>query len=340
MSNAPIFISGLDRSGKTTMRGFLQSHPNISIPAVGSNMWTYFYQQFGDLQISENFERCLTSMLAYKHVAFLKPDADRIREEFREGPPTYPHLFSLFLEHFSEREGKPRWGVQSGLNERYADQIFQAYPGVKFVHMMRDPRDRYAGSLQLWPDGKLRAGGSVARFLYSTRFAERNIRKYPNSYLIVRFEDLIQHPERTLQEVCAFLGEEYDPELLSMPGAPEHRDKLIHRSTSQIGETPLSAEFIGIYRQVVPKLEIKYMEAVIGGRMRDYGYPLESYRLSSKERLRYLFSTIPFNTITLLFWFFKEFIQINIPGLFGRKPAANRIMKSKIESKKQIEKKV
>ena len=53
-NSRPIFIGGLDRCGKTTLRAFLVSHPNISIPAVGSNMWTYFYGQFGDLSDPEN----------------------------------------------------------------------------------------------------------------------------------------------------------------------------------------------------------------------------------------------------------------------------------------------
>nr|NIV13501.1 hypothetical protein [Fodinibius sp.] len=258
MKNAPIFIGGLDRSGKTTLRGFLQSHPNISIPAVGSNMWTYFYNQYGDLQSKENFELCLTDMLHYKHVAFLKPDADRIRREFWQGPTTYARLFSLFLEHFAESEGKPRWGVQTGLIERYTDEIMKAFPEAKFVHMLRDPRDRYAGSLQLWPNGRLRAGGSAARFSYSTGLAERHMKKYPGSYLIVRFEDLIRDTNHTLNAICDFLGEEYSPEMMTMYGAPKHRKKLINRSKSQIGNTPLSDEFIGIYKEFVPKLEVKF----------------------------------------------------------------------------------
>ena len=147
--SAPIFIGGLARSGKTTLRAYLHSHPNIAIPAVGSNMWTYFYGQYGDLGNNENFERCLSDMLHYKHVAFLEPEPDRIRQEFKQGPATYAHLFSLFLVHFAMRENKPRWGVQTGLIERYTDRIIASYPGAKIIHMVRDPRDRYAGSLQL-----------------------------------------------------------------------------------------------------------------------------------------------------------------------------------------------
>jgi len=339
MSNTPIFISGLDRSGKTTLRGFLQSHPHISIPAVGSNMWTYFYNQYGSLQDPENFERCLAAMLKYKHIAFLKPDPDLIRADFRQGPATYARLFSLFLEHFAAKEGKPRWGSQSGLNERYADQIIEAYPGVKFIQMLRDPRDRYAGSLQLWPKGRLRAGGSVARFLYSTHLAERNMRKYPDSYMLVRFEDLIRFPEKTLKDICAFLDEEYYPEMLSMPGAPEHRDKLINRSSQQIGETPLSDEYIGIYSSVVSKLELKFIQLFIGAKMASYGYKRETYRLTAREWLHYFTSTLPSNLVKLVFWYLKEFLQHNFPGQFGRNPASNRIIKSHKDDNQELEKK-
>jgi hypothetical protein len=339
MSNTPIYISGLDRSGKTTLRGFLQSHPNISIPAVGSNMWTYFYNQYGSLQDPENFERCLDAMLKYKHIAFLKPDPDLIRTEFRQGPATYARLFSLFLEHFAKKEGKPRWGSQSGLNERYADEIIEAYPGVKFIQMLRDPRDRYAGSLQLWPKGRLRAGGSVARFLYSTHLAERNMRKYPEAYMLVRFEDLIRSPEKTLREICEFLGEEFYPEMLSMPGAPEHRDKLINRSEKQIGDTPLSDEYIGIYSSVVSKAEIIFLQLLVGKKMTTYGYELEKYSLTTKEWLRYFASTLPSNMAKLLFWYLQEFLQHNFPGQFGRNPASNRILNSKNDDNQKLEKK-
>ena len=58
----PIFIGGPDRCGKTTLQAFLSSHPNIAIPAVGSNLWSYFYDQYGDLHSQANFERCLDAL--------------------------------------------------------------------------------------------------------------------------------------------------------------------------------------------------------------------------------------------------------------------------------------
>ncbi len=326
-SNGPIFIGGLDRCGKTTLRAFLQSHPRISIPAVGSNMWTYFYNQFGDLGRADNFECCLEAMLRYKHVQFLEPDADRIRREFRQGPPTYARLFALFQQHHAEREGKPRWGDQTGVIERYADPIFAAYPDARMIQMIRDPRDRYAGSLALWPGGKARTGGAAARWLYTTLLAKRNLKKYPGRYLTLRFEDMILSPEQTLRRVCAFLGEAFHPEMLAMPGAPDHRDKLIRRSHGDPDRSPLSPQYIGIYRRQVPIEEIAFIQAAAKHSLERFGYALEPIRLSSRERAQYIFSTWPLNTIRLLAWLGVEFVQHNFPGRFGRKPGPNTIIK-------------
>ncbi len=291
-------------------------------------MWTYFYGQYGDLGRRDNFERCLDAMLHYKHVAFLKPDPDRIRREFWQGPPTYARLFALFQEHHAEREGKPRWGDQTGLIERYADVVLAAYPGSKMIYMMRDPRDRYEASLALWPDGKGRVGAATARWLYSVGLAMRNQHQYPNRYKIVRFETMVSQPEETLREVCAFLGEEYSPAMLTMVGALDHRDKLSQRSSGQPGQQgPLSTEFIGRYRQVIPRPEIAFMQRYAGRDMLAYGYTLEPIRFSLGERLRFACVDWPVNLARMAAWRALEAIQHRFPAQVGRKPASKMVIR-------------
>ncbi len=334
MENGPIYIGGPDRCGKTTMRAFLASHPRIAIPAVGSNMWTYFYGQYGDLAKEANFERCLDAMLHYKHVAFLKPDADRIRTEFRQGPPTYARLFSLFLMHFAEREGKPRWGAQTGLIERYADRLFAAYPGLKIIHMIRDPRDRYEASLALWPNGKGRVGGATARWLYSVRLAERNQQRHPDQYKIVRFEDLVTVPEKTMREVCAFLGETFVLSMLTMDGAPKFRDQLLDRAGLPPGSIPVSPEFIGAYKQKIAPREVAFMQLFAGRAMQRYGYTLESYQLSPADKVHFAAVEWPQNMAKMMAWWTAEGLQQTFPALIHRKPHSRMILKPDAASKR------
>ena len=318
----PIFIGGPDRCGKTTLRAFLVSHPNISIPAVGSNMWTYFFGQFGDLAVPENFDRCLSAMLQYKHVAFLRPDEQRIRREFLQGKATYARLFALFQEHHAERDGKPRWGDQTGLIERYADQIFDAYPEAKMLHMVRDPRDRYEASLALWPDGKGRAGGATARWKYSMQHAERNQKKYPQSYMPVRFEDLVINPESTLKEICDFLEEDYTRSMLTLEGAPKFRAQLDSADEDNL----LSEKYIGRYRDSIPVDEIAFMQMYLRKFLEQNGYSLEASDFSFQENIHFWLNTWPKNLFRMYAWLFREQLQQKYPEKFGRTPGARMIL--------------
>lgn len=326
-ARGPVFIGGLDRSGKTTMRAFLTSHPNIAIPAVGSNMETYFYGRFGDLRKPRNLDRCLAAMLRYKHVRFLQPDPERIRREFREGAATYEHLFSLFLIHFAEREGKPRWGAQTGLIERYADELFASFPGVKVVHMVRDPRDRYAASLELWPDGRGRAGGATARWSYSMGLAERNLRRYPDDYLVVRFEDLVRHPEACVREVCGFLGETFVPQMLDMTDAPEHRRKLAGGEPSD--SVSLSTRFVGRYREIVPPRELMFMQLHLGRTMSSYGYTQHPLHPSIRERAAFMVLEWPNQFARMSAWRSLEGLQQRFPAVVRRTPGPRMIVEPK-----------
>jgi hypothetical protein len=290
-------------------------------------MWTYFYGQFGDLSNNENFERCLKAMLQYKHVRFLKPDADQIRREFWLGPNTYGRLFGLFLEQFAQREGKTRWGEQTGLIERYADIVFKAYPEGRMIHMLRDPRDRYVESLKMWPNGKGRAGGAAARWLYTTALAKRNLKKYPDQYKVVRFEDLVREPEATLRDICKFIGEKYDPEMLTMVGAPEHRAKLLREVENEISGSPLLQSHIGNYREDLPQPETAFMQSISRASLREFGYEIKPIHFSPAEALAYITWRWPSNFIRFTTWLGIEFFQQNYPETFGRNPASHMVIK-------------
>ena len=127
MSKGPIFIAGLERSGTSLIYALLASHPNIAMTRR-TNLWTYFYNQYGDLSKPQNFERCLKDLVRYKRLVPVQLDTEKLQDDFNKGPMTYPRLFALIEEQYAQRLGRPRWGDKSLNTERYADQIFEAYP--------------------------------------------------------------------------------------------------------------------------------------------------------------------------------------------------------------------
>jgi hypothetical protein len=315
----PIYIGGLDRCGKTTMAGFLTSHPRISVPAVGSNLWPYFYGQFGDLARPECLDQCLDAMLGYKHAVFLRPDVARLRRDFAAGPPTYARLFELFHLQFAEREGKARYGVQTGLIERYADELFASYPGVRVIHMVRDPRDRYEASLALWPDGRGRAGGAAARWSYSVRLAERHAARHPDGYLVVRFEDLVREPEPTVRRVCAFVGEEFLPEMLAMPGAPARRARLLEHPDADSTQL-LAPHVVGAFRGRVPDDELAFLQLHLGRQMRALAYETEPLSRDPAWWVHFCARSWPDQAARMVAWRVVEELQQRCPRIVRRRP--------------------
>lgn len=308
MNTKPIFIAGPDRSGTTLMYAFLASHPQISM-VRRTNMWRYFYGRYGDLSRRENFERCLGDMIRYKRMGVLHPDPQRIAQEFWQGEPSYGRLFAIFHQQRAEQLGKTRWGDKSLHTEHYAERVFREYPQARIIHMVRDPRDRYASVKKRHGRTVNRVGASVGRWLFSMRAARRNLERYPQQYLIVRYEQLAFHPEETLKAVCDFIEEEYSPLMLTMSGAADYRDSGGNSSFDTIAPGTISTKPIGRFRQVLSPAEIGFIQRFAGAEMVALGYELEPLRFTWQDRLSFL-SMVPYQAARMYGWMTLEAAMI------------------------------
>lgn len=325
MSHSPIFIAGANRSGTTLLSRLLATHPHIALSDVEPNMWTRFYNQYGDLSQPANFERCLSAMLSFNGVLALGPDPDRIREEFSRGKKTYGRLFALFQEDYTERLGKKRWGDKTPKIECFAEAIFAAYPTAKMIHMVRDPRDRYTSSLG-WgrlrnrPLRKLgRLGAGTARWLHSVSLAERNRKNYPRCYKIVRYETLVSRPEETLRELCTFLDEPYHPSILHTTENSAFWQKGGNSSFTE--HQGISTASIGRFRRVMSRREIAFMQTHARQAMSNYEYDLEPIQLRLSDRVALYLLDWPFNRSRMVILHALEWLRIRYPT--GRKQISN-----------------
>ena len=308
MDRGPVFVAGLERSGTSLMYALLASHPSIAMTRR-TNLWTHFYGQYGDLANDANLERCLGMMMRYKRLRKLEPDPDRLRWDFLAGERTYARLFALLEQQYAERLGKPRWGDKSLVTERYTDLIFDGYPGARILHMIRDPRDRFASSLARWRVRRGGAGVGTAEWLASARLAERNRHRYPDRYLVVRYEALATEPQRTLRHLCAFIGEEYAPEMLSMEGAPGFREQGSNSSYGQRPPGTISTGSIGRFRDVLSPGQVAFIQLAAGEDMARFDYEPEPVRLPLPQRLRFVAVGVPVEAARLVAWRMREAIR-------------------------------
>ena len=311
MERGPVFVAGLERSGTSLTYALLASHPNIAMTRR-TNLWRHFFGQHGDLAEPENLESCLATMRRYKRLVALGVDFERLRREFLSGDRSYPRLFALLEGQVAERMGRPRWGDKSLHTERYADDIFVAYPGARILHMIRDPRDRYASSYSRWKVRRGGVGAGTAEWLSSARLAKRNERCHPDRYLIVRYETLATEPEASLRGICAFIDEPFTREMLSMEGAPIFREQGSNSSYGRRDPGVISTGSIGRFREVLSPREIAFIQILAGSEMASFGYQRESVRLPPWQRLGLALFDLPVESAHLMAWRARERVRDRI----------------------------
>jgi len=297
----PILVAGPDRSGTTLMFALLASHPDISM-VRRTNMWRYFYRRYGRLDDPANLDRCLDDMLRYRRMRHLLPDEARIRRDFATGRATYGRLFSLVHGHNAARAGKTRWGDKSLHTEHFAGKVFTELPEARIVHMVRDPRDRYASVRHRNGQELSRVGAATGRWLLSTRAGLRNVARHPARYLLVRYEDLTRAPEATLRRVCAFLDVPFRPEMLARDELPALRDSGGNSSFADMEPGAISVRAIGRFRTALPETDVAFIQFVAGRQMRRMGYEPERRRLRPRTRVRFALWELPMNGLRMLGW--------------------------------------
>lgn len=311
MNDRPIFIGGLDRSGKTILRLALSAHPNLALTRR-TYMWPRFYQRFGDLAKKDNFERCLSAMLKQKTIRQFMPDEKRIRQEFAQGEPSYALLFALFHRQFAEKIGKQRWGEQAGLIEKYTPAILDAFPAARIVHMVRDPRNRSEEILNSAPPamraGKI--GPLTSSWLFSARLAHQYQSGYPQNYKVVNYERLLSQPQETLIDICAFIGEEFIPEMLTFENSVffgESGNGLVNHQS--LWEQDVIHFDMSNQKSLSPG-EVVFLQAHAQKEMEFFGYQPMQIEVSFMKSMR-LFFEWPVSKARMATWHLLEARQFS-----------------------------
>jgi hypothetical protein len=185
--------------------------------------------------------------------------------------------------------------------------------------MVRDPRDRYASVVKRWKRSRGGVGAATAMWIASVDLATRNRERYPEGYLVVRYEDLAARPEEILRTICAHIGEAFEPAMLSMQGDREFRDAGGNSSYGALEPGVISTSSIGRFREVLGDDQIEYIERRAGGRMVGLGYSVQPVQRRFVRKLRYAAFFQPLQMARAGLWHGREGVR----DLIGRSPSAH-----------------
>lgn len=237
----PLFILGFPRSGTTLLEQSLSAHPRIvagdELPFIA--------------EIAELLPRVLESPLDYPDalaelwMADHRADLDNLRD--------------FYLRKVAQlgvpREGAAWFTDKMPLNETHLGLIHLLFPQSPLVHVIRHPLDVVLSvHSNLLTHGFFCAYAldTIAQhYLLISELMEHYLRELPLRYIRVRYEDLIDEQEKTLREVFAFVGEEFDPACLAF-----HENQRYARTASYAQVTePLYDRSRYRYRHYLKALE-------------------------------------------------------------------------------------
>jgi hypothetical protein len=124
-------------------------------------------------------------------------------------------LLQAFYEEFNPKHLKNAkvWVDKSPLSHIFADELFRMYPNMKFIHLLRDPKDNFAsvGSSFLERiNSRVKREALLWRYrIWSAQsfyYAKRNLEKYgQDRYKVLRFRDLCLKPREVISELADFI---------------------------------------------------------------------------------------------------------------------------------------
>jgi hypothetical protein len=188
----------------------LDAHPRIAVPPE-----SHFVVGLGR-RYARRFDARATEALL-RHGWFINWGLDRAEVEraiARARVSDFAGLMRVVFSLYAETHGKSRWGDKTPWYISYIDLLGEMFPDASFVHLVRDGREVAVSIVeQEWgPDSP-----AAAAFNWRKRVSDglaAGGRLGPGRYYQLRLEDLVRSPDAELTKLCAFLKEEFEPQML------------------------------------------------------------------------------------------------------------------------------
>jgi hypothetical protein len=265
----------------------LTCHAEITIPPeCGFLLW--LRKDHGDFAYSEvALKAFIQDLVVTKKFETWGLSADRLWQQLTLWQPaSYAELaFAVYLA-FSEHQGKNPtvWGDKNNYYVNHLDELLEIYPGAKFLHIVRDGRDvacsyREVAASQFTGKYAPKFSSDIEHIAQEWSANVKRVDAFfasidVNNEHVLRYEDLVTSPESTMTRVCAWLGLDYQPQMLNYYSANQQQGLEPEATLGWKKRTmnPIGPETVGRYRELLGKGESEAFSAIAGAALRAHRY--------------------------------------------------------------------
>jgi hypothetical protein len=262
----------MPRSGTKLLRELLNRHPNIRIPDIETEFLPWLahrFSRFGDVSDEKNFASFHNEIMRQTYFRYRQERGHTVAAGKWYAACRSFDVAGVFEALVRLEVNAPSgscciWGDKS---PSYIDDIpllTTLYPHARVIHIVRDVRDHCLSMQRTWGKDVLRAAQRWVDGLEAACGAGAALN---GKYTELRYEDLLDDPERELRRLCAFLDLEfYEPMT------------LLQRPAENLSQTRHAKHVVsqnqGKYRIEMPRATLMRIEAIAGPTLQRFGYPL------------------------------------------------------------------
>lgn len=290
----PIFIVGYPRSGTTLLQRLLTTQPGIfSFPET--HYFCVIEKQLRYDNAGNILPSCLDMVFEKIHekieFRFSFAEENIIRQAVKEKTLSSKDLFEKIIDHLL-LDTYPavgtitsfRWLEKTPNHAHFLEHIIQLYPQLQVLHILRHPVPAIFSRKLKFPFNKETPIIELARrWNRMIKDVEQFKARFPHHILTLRYEDLLTHLEKELQNICTFLRLPFDLNTVSQLKEQKEKSTEGFILPSEIwkledfrrGMTNTNDE----YKNKFSQQDVTDIEAIVGEYMKKYGY--ESYAVTN-----------------------------------------------------------
>jgi hypothetical protein len=291
----PVFVGGAPRSGTHIVAHLIGAHPRYFVIPYEVSVhcdWRVGIPAYlgGSVDREELIEKLRTvwwrSPLPWQPdlerglFKLIEPaDLEAALDAFRAAPAgdrlsAARSLTGTLFERIAAPSAKPGWVEHSPLNISSAPDVLSLFPDAKFIHVVRDGRDRACSVVQL-PFGAESFAVALRRWAQVLRRGEAVAHEIPSrQYLVLQLEDLVLvDRERSYERLLDFLDLPDDPALRSFFASEVGAERAHVGRWRTVLSDAQRDELEDEYRKVIEELRAEGLSYVSLDREFDVAHP-------------------------------------------------------------------
>jgi hypothetical protein len=226
---------------------------------------------FGELAIDERVFR--HHVAALSDIAGVSDTSDTSDISDISDRPWDP--LRVAMEDYARLRNASIVGEKTPSHSLHLDALAEAFPRARFLILVRDPR-AVAASWHRASWSKHSTVQIAETWSRYRRAARRAMRRMDSRCLEVAYEDLVSKPTQILEQICAFLGTDFDSQMLRYPErsvmAFSSEERADHVLTFEL---PQPAR-IAAWHSSLRTSDLRQIEAICARPMVRRGYRLET----------------------------------------------------------------